>query len=358
MQILELQGPILQILVLQGPVLQILELQGPVLQLLEPQGPVLQMLQYRYSVVFSGETPVLQCRLLRRLRRYSVVFSGYLVGVCNGRVAVPNSLPSEEATVNLYKQNRITAMRIYDPNAATLRALNGTDIELMVDVPNRELESLNNLDAARTWVQNNILYYHPGVKFRYIAVGNEVDPNSVILVNRGYVKFVLPAMRNVQQAIEDAGLDNQIKVSTATYGGLLTPMSYPPSAGEFQSNVIEEFIRDIITFLDQNNLPMLANIYPYFAASYNMDVDLQYALFRSGPLVPDGGLMYSNLFDAMLDTHYAAQARLGGSKLEIVVSESGWPSQGDPMSPSRGDLIATLDNAGTYYKNLIEHVKQ
>ncbi|MTV28746.1 hypothetical protein FTX61_25710, partial [Nitriliruptoraceae bacterium ZYF776] len=33
----------------------------------------------------------------------------------------------------------------------------------------------------------------------------------------------------------------------------------------------------------------------------------------------------------------------------FVVSESGWPSEGD-----RG---ATVDNAGTYYNNLIQHVK-
>ncbi|KAI3739047.1 hypothetical protein L2E82_29413 [Cichorium intybus] len=238
-------------------------------------------------------------------------------------------------------------MRIYDPNPATLRALQGTNIELMLDVPNSDLESLNDPTAARTWVQNNIRSY-PGVKFRYIAVGNEVDPNSVISVNRDCVKFVLPAMQNVHQAIVDAGLADKIKVSTATYTGLLMK-SYPPSDGVFQHNV-NGFIGPIITFLAQNNLPMLANIYPYFPARKQDEVPLAYALFQPGPPVNDNGLVYSNLFDAILDAHYAAQARLGGENLEIVVSESGWPSC--------CDSIATLENAGTYYRNLIAHVKQ
>ncbi|CAI9268929.1 unnamed protein product [Lactuca saligna] len=264
------------------------------------------------------------------------------IGVCNGRLG--NNLPSEEATVNFYQRNGITRMRIYDPNPATLRALQRTNIELILDVPNRELESLTNPSNARTWVQNHIQNY-PEVKFRYIAVGNEVNPNDG---SSQLVKFVLPAMRNVHQALVDAGLDNKIKVSTATYSALLEN-SYPPSEGVFYKNVADKFIGPIITFLAQNNLPMLANIYPYFACQLSADVNLEYSLFTSGPLVPDKGLMYSNLFDAMYDAHYAAQARLGGENVEIVVSESGWPSA--------GHRVATPQNAGTYYRKLIEHVK-
>nr|KAJ0226735.1 hypothetical protein LSAT_V11C100031050 [Lactuca sativa] len=268
------------------------------------------------------------------------------IGVCNGRLG--KNLPSEEETVNFYQRNGITRMRIYDPNPVTLRALQRTNIELILDVPNIELESLTNPSNARTWVQNHIQNY-PEVKFRYIAVGNEVDPNSDNTVNRQYVTFVLPAMQNVHRAIVDAGLDKQIKVSTATYAGLLEN-AYPPSEGVFYKNVTNTFIGPIITFLAQNNLPMLANIYPYFACQRSADVNLQYSLFTSGPLVPDKDLMYSNLFDAMYDAHYAAQARLGGENVEIVVSESGWPSY--------GHRVATPENARTYYRNLIAHVKQ
>ena len=56
------------------------------------------------------------------------------VGVCYGQIG--NGLPSEQDVINLYKKNGITRMRIYSPNPAILRALKGTNIELILDVPN------------------------------------------------------------------------------------------------------------------------------------------------------------------------------------------------------------------------------
>nr|XP_043610746.1 glucan endo-1,3-beta-glucosidase-like [Erigeron canadensis] len=263
------------------------------------------------------------------------------VGVCNGRVG--NNLPSPQAVVDLYKRSGITRMRIYDPHPETLRALGGTNIELILDVPNDKLQELS-AGGAKAWVQNNILSY-PGVNFRYISVGNEVDPNN--RNTAGFVTYVLPAMRNVQQALRDAGLA-QIKVSTATYTGLLKDSS-PPSDGVFHDNVIG-YIQPIITFLAENNSPMLANIYPYFAYKDNSNViKLSFALFTQGVEYNDQGRDYSNLFDAMYDAHHAAQARLGGANVPIVVSESGWPS-------AEG-FGATVENAGNYYRNLIAHVK-
>ncbi|KAI3743541.1 hypothetical protein L1987_61251 [Smallanthus sonchifolius] len=187
------------------------------------------------------------------------------VGVCYGRNGY--GLPSERDVVRLYQRNNITRMRIYDPHQPTLEALRGTNIELMIGVPNDRLQSLNDQNAANTWVRDNIQRY-PNVRFRYIAVGNNVDPNNG---NSRYVPFVLRAMQNVHNAVRAAGL------------------------------------------------------------------------------VIDNGRQYFNLFDAMLDAHYAAQARLGGGNVEIVVSESGWPSSGGP--------VATIGNAGTYYRNLIAHVR-
>ncbi|KAF5784201.1 putative glucan endo-1,3-beta-D-glucosidase [Helianthus annuus] len=279
--------------------------------------------------------------LLGLLINLLIVKDAQAVGVCYGRNG--DGLPSERDVVSLYQRNGITRMRIYDPHQPTLEALRGTNIELMIGVPNDALQSLNDQNNANTWVRDNIQRYS-NVRFRYIAVGNEVDPNNG---NSRYVQYVLPAMRNIHTAVRNAGLGNQIKVSTATYTGLLGK-SFPPSDGAFNDNV-RGFIQPIIQFLAQNNLPMLANIYPYFS---DPGSNLPYALFTApGTVVRDNnnGLQYSNLFDAILDAHYAAQARLGGPNVEIVVSESGWPSSGGP--------VATVQNAGTYYRNLIAHVR-
>ncbi|KNA18170.1 hypothetical protein SOVF_073230 [Spinacia oleracea] len=157
-------------------------------------------------------------------------------------------------------------------------------------------------------------------------------------------------MQNFLNALNSNNLGAQIKVSTAIDTTLITN-SFPPSNGQFSDT---SYITPIINFLTSNGSPLLVNVYPYFAYTNNEQaISLEYALFTSpGKVVtdPNNGKDYQNLFDALVDAVYAALARAGAPNTPIVVSESGWPSEG-------GDA-ATSDNAGTYYKNLISHVKQ
>ncbi|KAI6685483.1 hypothetical protein NL676_031396 [Syzygium grande] len=265
------------------------------------------------------------------------------VGVCYGRNG--NNLPSQAEVIDLFKANSIGRMRIYDPDQATLQALRGSNIELILGVPNDNLQALTDASTASNWVQNNVAAFSSDVKIKYIAVGNEVPPGDA------KAPYVLPAMQNIQNALASANLQGQIKVSTAVKSDLLSEGSYPPSNGAF-SDTASQFINPIISFLVNNGSPLLANIYPYFSYTGNMQsIDLAYALFTSpGVVVTDGAYQYQNLFDALVDTLYSALERAGGSSLAIVVSESGWPSE--------GGTAASLDNAGTYYANLINHVKQ
>ncbi|PSR90168.1 Glucan endo-1,3-beta-glucosidase [Actinidia chinensis var. chinensis] len=279
----------------------------------------------------------------------SLETKGAHVGVCNGRLG--NNLASEQEVVEFYKQNNITRMRIYDPNPATLRALRGSIIELVLDVPNSDLRALaSDPSVAAKWVKVNVRDYFPDVKIRYIAVGNEVNPSGGFETAQ-FAPFVLPAMQNVYRAIEADGLQDQIKVSTATYSALLSE-SYPPSNSSFKADA-RLFMNPIIGFLVNTKAPLLANIYPYFAYIGDpKNIQLPYALFMApGVIVPDGQFGYRNLFDAMLDAMYYAVEKAGGPQVEIVVSESGWPSGG-------GGGAATMDNAGTYYRNLIRHVER
>ncbi|XP_077241630.1 glucan endo-1,3-beta-glucosidase-like [Tasmannia lanceolata] len=261
------------------------------------------------------------------------------IGVCYGNNG--NNLPSAPEVIDLYKSRNIGGMRLYYANQAALQALRGSTIQVILDVPSDRLQEFAvNPSTVNLWVQTNIRNY-PDVKFQYIAVGNEVIPG-------GLAQYVLPAMQNVHSALVSAGLQGQIKVSTSVATGVLGN-SFPPSQGSFSDDALT-YLPAIIQFLVSNGSPLLANVYPYFSYVDNpSSISLQYALFTSlSTVVNDGQFQYQNLFDAILDAVYAALEKVGGSNLEIVVSESGWPSA--------GGTAATIDNAQTYNTNLIGHV--
>ncbi|OMO53530.1 Glycoside hydrolase, family 17 [Corchorus capsularis] len=264
------------------------------------------------------------------------------VGVCYGMLG--NNLPSKWEVIELYKSNNIKRMRLYDPNQAALEALKGSNIEVMLGVPNSDLQSLSNPSNAESWVQRNVLTYWPSVRFRYIAVGNEVNPND-----KSLSQYVLPALVNIFNAVRSAGLQDQIKISTAIDMTLIGN-SYPPSAGSFRGDV-RSYLDPIIGHLAWAKTPLLANIYSYFSYVGNpRDISLAYALFTSpSPIVWDQGRGYQNLFDALLDALYSSLENAGQPSLDVVVSESGWPSV--------GGFAASVDNARTYLTKLISHVQ-
>ncbi|XP_019055233.1 PREDICTED: glucan endo-1,3-beta-glucosidase, acidic-like [Nelumbo nucifera] len=255
-----------------------------------------------------------------------------------------DNLPPRAEVVDLFRTNNLQRMRLYDPDKQALEALRGSGIEVMLGIPNEELEHLAEQDSAyaSNWVQQNVLQYSADVKFKYIAVGNEACPTTNDL-KLDFCPHILGAMQNIYMEVERAGLQDQIKVSTAVYSAVLSD-TYPPSNSVFNPSVLS-FMQQIVGFLVQKRAPLLANVYPFFAKLYDQNITPEFALFTS-PSADQYG--YQNLFDAMVDGFYYALEKVDASSLDVVVSESGWPD-----AP---DSIATTENAQTYYSNLIQHV--
>lgn len=110
----------------------------------------------------------------------------------------------------------------------------------------------------------------------------------------------------------------------------------------------------MLEFLADNQSPFMINIYPYYAYRDSPNkVSLDYALFESSSEVidPNTGLLYTNMLDAQIDALYFALMALNFRTINVMVTETGWPSKGSPK-----ETAATPDNAQTYNTNLIRRV--
>ncbi|KAK2974968.1 hypothetical protein RJ640_009127 [Escallonia rubra] len=262
------------------------------------------------------------------------------IGVCYGMIG--NNLPSPSDVVSLYKKYGIGKIRLFDPNHAALEALRGSQIDVSFGVLNQDIPSIaSNQEAANSWFENNVAPYLNDVTINYISVGNEVIPGE-------YAGFIVPAMQNLQKILDDKGLAG-ISITTVVSGQTLAN-SYPPSAAIFSAEARETLVQ-VLKFLSAQANPLMINVYPYFAYASDPDnVRLDYAQFTaSGPVVVDGSLSYQNLFDAIVDSFFWAMEKEGVTDVELVVSESGWPSAGNGK-------LTTPELAATYNKNFMEHV--
>lgn len=96
----------------------------------------------------------------------------------------------------------------------------------------------------------------------------------------------------------------------------------------------------------------MINPYPYFELNA-IENKLEYAVFKPNPGVFDkhSGKTYTNAFDSLLDKTFSAMSAMGCGDVEIVIGETGWPSQGDG-----GNVVANLDNALSYNANLVKEI--
>ncbi|KAL2473071.1 O-Glycosyl hydrolase family 17 protein [Forsythia ovata] len=269
------------------------------------------------------------------------------IGINYGRVA--NDLPSPSQVVQLLKAQGLTKVKLYDTDSAVLSALSGSGISVTVALPNEQLSSAAaNESFTDTWVKTNIISYLPKTLIEAIAVGNEVfvDPKNT-------TTYLLPAMKNVYASLSKYDVASNIKICSPVALSALQS-SYPSSTGSFKSDLIEPVIKPMLSFLNQTDSYLMVNAYPFFAYIANTDtISLDYAMFRDnkGQTDPNNGLVYKSLFEAQIDAVFAAMNALGFNDLKMVISETGWPSNGD-----ENEVGASTANAAAYNGNLVRRV--
>ncbi|KAK8970066.1 Glucan endo-1,3-beta-glucosidase 8 [Platanthera guangdongensis] len=230
--------------------------------------------------------------------------------------------------VRLLKDNGISKVKLFDADSWTLSALRHTGMDVMVGIPNDQLYAMSSkYDNAKNWVRENVTrYVHDGsLTFRYVAVGNEPFLTSY---NSSFLGTTLPALKNIQRALEESGLGDQIKVVVPLNADVYDSASGVPSGGLFRSN-IRGLMADVVGFLRSKNSPFMVNIYPFLSLHDNKHFPVDFAFFDgTGQPIIDGGRRYTNVFDANFDTLVNALKKIGAGDMEIIVGEVGWPTEG------------------------------
>jgi exo-beta-1,3-glucanase (GH17 family) len=264
-------------------------------------------------------------------------------GVNYGRVA--DNLPPPESVVTLLKAAKIKNVRIYDTNVEVLKAFNKSGIEIVVCIPNEILKDISlGEDRAMNWIKDNVQPFLPGTSIRGISIGNEV----LGILGVDFWEVLLPAAKNIYSALDRLDLTRVIQVQSP-HSEAVFATSFPPSSCTFRDDVLP-FMKPLLQFFSQIGSPFHINAYPFLAYKSDPDhIDIKYALFQSNPGIYDAKtkLHYDNMFDAQVDAAYAALEKAGFSKMEVIVSETGWASKGDDTEAG-----ANLKNARTYNYNL------
>ncbi|KAJ8526254.1 hypothetical protein K7X08_028731 [Anisodus acutangulus] len=222
-------------------------------------------------------------------------------------------------------------VKFFEADEVILNALVGTDIEVMLAIPNYMLKDLSSDSLiAASWVEANVsaYAYTNGVKIRYVAVGNEPFLETY---NGTYLQYILPTLKNVQESLNKAGLGTEVKATILFNAGInFSPESNQvPSAGDFRPEA-RDLTLQIVQYLYSNNAPFVVNIYPFLNLYGNIYFPLDFAFFDRSKVKPvrDGDHVYTNVFDANFGT-------LGGQQMEIKT--------------------LNIENAMRFNQGLIEH---
>ncbi|XP_057517133.1 glucan endo-1,3-beta-glucosidase 6 [Amaranthus tricolor] len=234
---------------------------------------------------------------------------------------------SPSVVVRMLRENGIQKVKLFDADYNTLSALSGTNIEVMVGIPNDMLSTLaSSSKAADKWVSENVTQHlNNKVNIRYVAVANEP---FLATYNGTFLRTTFPALQNIQNSLIKAGHANAVKATVPSNADVYAS-SGGPSTGDFRTD-IHDYMIQIVKFLSDNGAPFTVNIYPFISLYTDPDFPVEYAFFDGNATpVTDGSTSYYNMFDANYDTLVWALQKNGFGNMPIIVGEIGWPTDGD-----------------------------
>ncbi|CAN0331667.1 unnamed protein product [Ascophyllum nodosum] len=171
----------------------------------------------------------------------------------------------------------------------------------------------------------------------FLAVGNEsLSPWQV----ERFGARMVPCLREVHAALVETRLADRVKL-VAPLGMSVLCSSYPPSAGQI-SEAHAEVVKDVVRLLVMIGSPFCINIHPFFSRG---EGSRDFLLFGPDPGYLDCGKRYNNMFSAQYDAVVSALSKLGilgADAMDVVVTETGWPSASAEMAdgPSARSYIA------------------
>ncbi|XP_078162294.1 glucan endo-1,3-beta-glucosidase-like [Carex rostrata] len=238
----------------------------------------------------------------------------------------------------------IDRVKLFDANPDIIRAFANTAISLTISTTNGDIPNLVSREGAAAWVANHVAPFYPATKIGMVLVGNEILMSG----DNNLIYKLVPAMRSLHNALIAAGF-RQIRVSTPHYLGILAN-SEQPSTARFRYGWQKSVLIPMLNFHRATKSPFVVNPYPYF--NYNPQT-LNYANFRrnSGIFDKYTKIRYTNMLDAQLDAIYSAMKRIGYGDVQIVIGETGWPTQAEP-----GQVGVSPDYAASYVNGLINKV--
>ncbi|CAM0909015.1 unnamed protein product [Alopecurus aequalis] len=258
------------------------------------------------------------------------------------------------SVVKMLKDNGIMKVKLFDADSWPVDALLDSGIEVMLGIPNDMLETMTSYGNAEAWVKENITTYGNRLKLKYVAVGNEPFLKSY---NGTFMKTTVPSLKNIQKALDKAGLGDTVKAVVPLNADVYVSPDDKPSSGQFRPD-IDDLMTDMVKFLHDHGSPFVVNIYPFLSLYQSDSFPFEFAFFDGGRNIQDnGGVSYSNVFDANYDTLVSALKKAGVPSLKVVVGEVGWPTDGNKNANAKlarrfydGLLEKLAKNQGTHLR--------